>query len=186
MRVLHLLVGIVLATCLTASGARAGSRWSATLYAGVGTDRNITDILDSGFSVQNTMVGFSLDRRLFNLGGGVAVGAEGQLTQYTLGHNYETASLGIGLEFSRFPWRRRTTLSIYSGPSYAINPVTRAKHFKGKALLNYLGMELAVGLSRNSKWDGVVRVYHRSGMWGIYSLDYDESTVLGIGIRRRF
>jgi hypothetical protein len=47
-------------------------------------------------------------------------------------------------------------------------------------------MELAVGLSRNSKWDGVVRVYHRSGMWGIYSLDYDESTVLGIGIRRRF
>lgn len=186
MRIAYISMGTACVALSAIPVAHAKSPWSVTLYAGVASNRNFTDLLEHGFSVQNTMIGFSLDRRLVDLGGGVSLSGEGQITQYTLGHNYENVALGIGVEFNRFPWRWPTTLSIYTGPSYAINPVTTAKYFKGKALLNYLGMELAVGLSKTSKWDGVVRIYHRSGMWGIYSLNYDESSVIGIGIRRRF
>lgn len=186
MRIAYVSVGTVYIALSAIPVAHAKSPWSATLYTGVASNRNFTDILEHGFSVQNAMIGFSLNRKLIDLGGRVSLSAEGQITQYTLGHNYESAALGIGVEFSRFPWRWPTTLSIYTGPSYAINPVTTAKHFKGKALLNYLGMELAVGLSKRNNWDGVVRIYHRSGMWGIYSLNYDENSMIGIGIRHRF
>ncbi|HEY4124007.1 MAG TPA: hypothetical protein VGM36_05300, partial [Rhizomicrobium sp.] len=161
----------------TAVDARSKSPWSATLYAGVATNRNFTDLLDSGFAVHNAMAGFALNRRLVNLGGGFSLSAEGQITQYTFGHNYETAALGLGLEFNRFPWDWPTTFSAYVGPSYAINPVTTARYFKGKALLNYLGVELAVAIPKADGWDGVIRVYHRSGVWGIYSLSYDENSM---------
>lgn len=182
----RILMGLALAAFATAAGAQTKSPWSATLYAGVSTNRNITDVLDSGFAVHNAMAGFSLNRRLVNLGGGFSLAAEGQITQYTFGHNYETAALGLGMEFNRFPWRWPTAFSMYTGPSYAINPVTTARHFKGKALLNYLGMELAVAIPKARGWDGVIRIYHRSGMWGVYSLNYDESSMIGIGLRKRF
>jgi hypothetical protein len=53
-------------------------------------------------------------------------------------------------------------------------------------LLNYVSVELAIGIPSAPGWDIDLRTFHRSGAWGIYTLDADESTMIGIGVRRRF
>ncbi|MDE2014491.1 MAG: hypothetical protein KGJ75_16335 [Alphaproteobacteria bacterium] len=32
----------------------------------------------------------------------------------------------------------------------------------------------------------VLRLYHRSGAWGVYSINADEGTMVGVGLRARF
>lgn len=167
--------------------------WSATLYAGPGTDHNFTQILGkpiiadghnygSGFTVNNVMLGLAVDRRLVRLGWGFSFAAEGQLTAYSFGHPYGTGALGLGLQFNDLPG---ATISAFTGPSLAVNPPGPPR-FHGKALLNYIGLEFAIRIPHSPGWDIVTRVYHRSGVWGIYSLDLDESTMVGVGLRKRF
>jgi hypothetical protein len=45
---------------------------------------------------------------------------------------------------------------------------------------------LAIGIPNAPNWDVEIRTFHRSGAWGIYTLDADENSVIGIGIRHRF
>ncbi len=188
-----------LLTALGTQNAKAdGGIWSATLYAGPGTDHNSTQLIGepiilyghnygSGFTVDNVMLGLAVDRRLVSLGWGFSLATEGQLTAYAFGHPYGTGALGLGFQFNGFPWNAElpTTISGYTGPSYAVNP-PRAPLFKGKALLNYVGIELAIAIPDTHGWDVVGRVYHRSGVWGVYSLADDEGTMIGIGVRKRF
>jgi hypothetical protein len=56
-----------------------------------------------------------------------------------------------------------------------------------KRFLNYVGIELAVPIPYHERhWDAVVRIYHRSGAWGVYSLNVDEGSMIGLGIRAKF
>lgn len=137
------------------------------------------------------MIALAVDRRLFRLGWGFSVGAEGQITQHFGEHTYNTFALGLGFRFNDFPWSDRlpTSIAVYSGPSYAINPPielyvpTRRQH----PFLNYLSLEIAVALPHHERhWDGVLRIYHRSGAWGVYSINADEGSMIGLGIRAKF
>ena len=195
-------LGLALAGAFAGDPSKADdSPWSLTGYGGVVSDHNFTQILGNGtiirghnyghgFSVNNAMFGVAADRKLFYLGARFWLAAEGQLTVYTLGHNYASGAIGAGLQFDGFPWRDQipTVLSVYTGPSYAVNPpkAPEVPFFRGKALLNYLGVEVAVALPRSDEWDAVFRIYHRSGVWGGYSLDDDESSMIGLGLRKRF
>ena len=165
--------------------------WSITVYGGPWTQRVVSEVIGRGrFDISGGMIGAAVDRRLFELGWGFSFGLEGQVTQTVSGHGYETFALGIGLEFAGFPWRRQlpTTLSVYTGPSYATNPPieyydpSRPQH----PWLNYVGIELAVALPGTSNWDGIIRVYHRSGVWGVYSINADEGSTVGAGLRYRW
>lgn len=170
--------------------------WSATLYAGAATNKFATHIFSAGgFEPDGAMMGVAPDVKLATPGWGFTLEAEGQLTQYVLGHDYQTVALGIGLRFHNFPWSDRlaTSLAIYTGPSYATNPPAEGIGFENtpvgferKHLLNYVSIEYAMAVSRASPWDICFRAYHRSGAFGVYSHGADEGTTLGLGVRRRF
>ena len=137
------------------------------------------------------MAGLAVDRDLFDLGWDVAMGAEAQLTEFSFGSGFTTMALGLGVRFHRFPWDN-TSLAIYTGPSYALSPphipvYHPSSNYRLKRWLNYISIEFAVALPWDPKhWDGVFRVYHRSGAWGAYSLNIDEGTTIGFGIRVKF
>ena len=170
------------------STAQAESPWSATLYAGPSSTKFVTEILGGDFEVNGGMAGLAIDRGLFKLGSGISIAAEVQVTQFFGDYTYNTGGIGIGFRFDEFPWSDsvRTTFALYTGPSYAPNaPVIKepVPHQDPK-FLNYVSAELGVGIGR--KWDGVLRIYHRSGAWGTYSNTADVGTMIGFGIRRRF
>ena len=187
----NILAGIALLTVFVAPSAWAGdghTGWSATLYGGPYTTNITSDIFTHGaFNVRGGMVGLAVERRLFNLGWDISFGAEAQITHYFGDDNYSTGAFGIGFRFDRFPWDN-TSFAIYSGPSYSPSPplIGRYLHREVK-LLNYIGLEFAVAIPHHERhWDAVPRVYHRSGVWGVYSDNVDEGSMIGVGIRARF
>jgi hypothetical protein len=179
------LVAIAAALVMSGHTARTEDLWSATLYGGPATNTISSEIIAGHLQINGMMIGLAIDRKLAELGSGFSLGAEGQLTQYLGDHTYNTGALGIGVRFDRFPWRAPTLLSLYTGPSYATDPPLVPMGHR-KALLNYVGAEFAVAIPQTTGWAAALRLYHRSGAWGLYSKDMDEGTMVGVGLRYRF
>jgi hypothetical protein len=200
MRFLWLCAFIGLMAAIPFGAARAienDQPWSATLYAGPSTNKFLTQIYRDGqFDSDGDAIGLAVDRRLFTLGWGFTFEGEGQVLQ-TSAHSlsYTTFALGLGLRFHNFPWSDRvpTSLAFYTGPSYATSPPASGIGFHNQPVafarvkyLNYFGIELAVALPDTDNWDGVLRIFHRSGAFGLYSIQADTSTAIGLGLRARF
>jgi len=169
--------------------------WSASLYAGPATTKYVGAIVQSGFNFHPTAaaMGLDLDRRLFYLGDDLWIGWDAQGVQYLFGHRDTAYGTGLGfLVNDPFGWNN-TKFSIYDGPSWDTDPPFISIGYKEKVhpasrgrFLNYVSVDFAVQLPHTEKWDGVFQLYHRSGMWGVYSVEDDESTVVGFGLRYRF
>jgi hypothetical protein len=200
MRFLRLCAFIGLMAAVPLGAARAVENdqpWSATLYAGPSSNKFLTQTLRDGrLDPDGDAIGLALDRRLLTLGWGFTFEGEAQVLQ-TSAHSlsYTTFALGLGLRFHNFPWSDRvpTSLAVYTGPSYATSPPAsgigyhdQPVPFAKVKLLNYIGIELAVALPGTDNWDGVLRFFHRSGAFGLYSIQADTSTAIGLGLRARF
>jgi hypothetical protein len=188
---LSLLIAGIVCVSTPAVANSNESKWSVSLYAGPSTNYIFTEVIAGRFHWADTMVGAAVDRKLAYLGWGWSLKGEAQITQHFLGHTYNTAALGLGLEFDQFPWSVSlpTSFAQYTGPSYTTNApqqYPRALWGSKKALLNYVSVELAFGIPNEPNWDVEFRTFHRSGAWGIYTLDADENSVIGFGIRYRF
>lgn len=179
---------------LGASAAYAGNGhtgWSATLYGGPVSYSRASDIFNGRGRLNGGMFGLAVDKKLVNLGWDISIGAEGQVTEYFVTHTYTTFALGLGLRFDRFPWNN-TSLAIYSGPSYAPDSPEITDHqyglsFRMVKFLNFIGIEFAVAIPGHERhWDAVMRIYHRSGAWGVYSDNVDEGSMIGFGLRAKF
>lgn len=168
--------------------------WSATVYFGPSTTKYFGAILSSGnFEPTGGMLGLALDGRLLNLGQGISVGGEAQITEYFLGHRNTSFAFGLGFQLNEPFGLGRTRVSVYDGPSYALDPPDSAIAYHGevyrptrKKFLNYISLEIAVGLSRRSNWAAVIRAYHRSGAWGLYSTGDDDGMAVGVGLKYLF
>ena len=171
------------AAALSPAKARAQDLWSVTLYGGPTTDTFTSDIITGHLHIIGGMAGIAVNRKLAYLGAGFSLMAEGQATQYFIHDAYQSVSLGIGVSFDRFPWKIPTTLSLYAGPSYAFDPppIAGIQH----RWLNYVSAEFAVQLPGSNRWDAVLRLFHRSGAWGLYAQQVDQGTMVGAGLRLR-
>jgi hypothetical protein len=188
-------LGIAVALFPSLARANTGDKlWSATFYMGPSTHQFATDILKGYYNVSGAMLGLALDRRVATLAQGLTLEVEGQVTQFVFGHPYTTASIGLGIRFSNFPWRETlpTSVAVYTGPSYATNPPPsgylrdQPLFFTGTRWLNYVGFEVAVALPRSDGWEGAFRLFHRSGVFGLYTLQDDQGTAMGLGLRKSF
>jgi hypothetical protein len=168
--------------------------WGATFYGGPSTNKFFSQIfIDGRFAPDGAMFGIAVNPRLAYLGWGVSLEGEGQVTAYTFGHNYQSFALGVGLRHDGSAFGHRLSFAAYTGPSFAIDPPAigigfgdTPAYFAKKHWLNYVGIEVAVALHKRGRWEGVFRLYHRSGAWGLYSIAADEGTTLGIGLRLNF
>jgi hypothetical protein len=177
------------AALLWSSCASAGnSPWSATLYVGPSSTQFVTQILGGNFDVNGGMVGLAVDRGLFRLGSGISLAAELQVTDFFGKYAYQTGAFGLGLRFDEFPWSDTVPMSIaiYTGPSYAPNAplILDPQPHQDPKFLNFVSLEFAFQM--NNDWDAALRIYHRSGAWGVYSNTADVGSTIGIGLRRRF
>jgi hypothetical protein len=169
-------------------------RWSASLYAGPSTTKYFGAALQNlNFEPTGVMIGLAADRPFLNLGWEVALSGEVQVTQYLFGHRDTSFAAGLGFQADAPFGISGTILSFYDGPSYALDPPYTSIGYSGhvwpswrKKFLNYLSIEYAVALSQDRKWDGVFRVYHRSGAFGLVSEGDDDGLAVGLGIRRNF
>ena len=166
--------------------------WAVVVYYGPSNTKFFGAVTRSGFDQRGPMLGLSVTRQIWDLGSDISFGTEGKVTHY-FGHENTSVALGIGLQFCNIFGLTRISFSIYSGPSYATDPPSTSIGYRGvvypaerEKYLNHVGMELAIGLPQTSKWDGVLRLYHRSGVFGLYSINNDDGLALGVGFRHNF
>ncbi|HEX3755449.1 MAG TPA: hypothetical protein VHV26_10275 [Rhizomicrobium sp.] len=168
--------------------------WSATLYAGPSTTKFLGAALQNlNLEPTGVMIGLAADRPFLDLGWDVSLAGEGQVTQYLFGHRDTSFAAGLGFEANAPFGISGTTLSFYDGPSYALDPpytsIGYSRHLWPSwrtKFLNYISLEYAVSLSESHKWDGVFRLYHRSGAFGLFSESDDDGLAVGLGIRHNF
>jgi hypothetical protein len=183
---MRVFAAILLISCSVAlaPGVRAQSPWSISLYGGATTDTITTQIAAGHLHIIGGMIGLAANRRLAYLGSGFSLAAEGQVAQYLTHDPYQTVSLGIGASYDRFPWNAPSTLALYIGPSYAFDPPAIAG--QTHPFLNYVSAEFAVQIPQAPQWDAALRLFHRSGAWGLYAHSFDQGTMVGAGLRYRF
>jgi hypothetical protein len=141
----------------------------------------------------SVMFGVAVNRKLAYLGADIYLAGEVQVTQYFFGHLNTTGAATIGFQFDKLFGFDRTSFSAYMGPSYATDPPYFALGYHNqlegpprKNLLNALSLELAFGLPGSERWDAAIRMYHRSGAFGLYSTGNDAGEAFGLGVRYHF
>lgn len=168
--------------------------WAVSLYYGPSSTKYFCAFLqDWNMHPTATMLGLTLDRRIADLGYDISLMAETQVTAYFFGHTNATFALGIGLQFDRLFGFERTSFAIYTGPSYATDPPYTSIGYKNRVwqsardtFLNAVGVEFATAMPDTENWDVTFRIYHRSGMFGVYSNSDDDGLMFGLGAKYHF
>jgi hypothetical protein len=165
--------------------AAAPPRQSVTFYAGPATHQFVSQIFQGNFDVDGAMLGLAYDRWLADLGAGFTLEAEVQVTHFFNNPSSSAVAGGVGVRYDTSHWiGQASSFAFYTGPSYADDPVRNQGH--SERFLEYVAVEFALENINQSQWDGVIRMFHRSGAFGLYGNDADTGSMLGIGIRRRF
>lgn len=96
----------------------------------------------------------------------------------------------FALNWYQFPWcqRIRTIVSFGEGFSYVSSvPLSESKYSdKAKNLLNFLLFEVGFALPSLPQFEALIRIHHRSGVFGLYSANNSGSTAIGLALRYRF
>lgn len=91
------------------------------------------------------------------------------------------------VQWGNFPWDKYivNTFGIGWGVSYDTRVSTWESHDSDntKRLLNFLAFETTLALPKLPQWQLVLRLHHRSGVFGLYGADNAGSNYVGVGIR---
>ncbi len=125
--------------------------------------------------------------------------AEGQsYEKQNSGYNtHEEYNAVLILRWLKFPWNRYllTSFAFGDGLSYATKepPVEVNQHsinhgddYNSSKFLNYMMFELTFALPQLPEWNAILRVHHRSGMFGLINGVSGGSNFLGAGIKYDF
>jgi hypothetical protein len=168
--------------------------WSVTVYAGPSCTKYFGAVLqDFNLQSREVILGVALDRKLARLFEDFYLSGEIQANQIVYGHPNTTFALMLGFEADNLLGFERTSFSFHLGPSYALDPPYTSVGYKHrtypawrKKFINAIAMEFASGLPWSENWDWTARLYHRSGVFGLYSDGDDDGLAVGLGLKYHF
>jgi len=164
--------------------------WFLTVYSGAHWRDQLRDIFffRAKFKEDSYLATVALGKELWRYKDWIGFEAEGQVTKHfgTMDH-WEFNALII-LRWHPFPWDKYidTSLAVGDGISYATERPVLEKDPEAGHTMNYLLYELAFGIPDYPDWALVVRVHHRSSIYGLIDKDYGASNFLCAGIRYYF
>jgi hypothetical protein len=163
--------------------------WAVTLYGGAFTKQDFLEFFSQPVEFDHAgMVSVALSREVGVLWKYLRWETELGVTKWFGDQTHWEFTSAIVVRWSTFPWSDyvNTTIAVGDGPSFAtVPPKLEKKNFDAaKRLQNYVFLELTFGLPRFPQWDFVIRIHHRSGVFGV--LGGSGSSVPAIGIKYRF
>lgn len=190
----------------TAGGGMAGHgswRWadasvepvhSVTLFGGEGTEDDFTDTLGNLFEFSGSsdrIVALALGRRLAWLQRRASVDGEVFYARHYGRERYHEVGITGYVRWHEFPWSDHmvTSFAVGTGPSYTtIRPQLETQNDgePGARLLNQFNLELTLASPRFPLTSMVVRLQHRSGVFGLFGGVTDASNFLTFGLRHEF
>ena len=203
------MVAAILAALWLTAPALAGSRGAADsvmVFGGVASETNFAQIIYSPWTIELNdigVVGTSYAHRFGTmnnlLGGGLGHFGDDFTIEGEVGTSVRFGDESLGeawtalyLRYDGLPWNDTvyTTVGINTGLSLLteISGFEEGRDNAGKSsvLLHYLGPEFTFADPENKDLELVLRLHHRSGVFGLFDGVVSGSTFLSAGIRLRF
>lgn len=114
---------------------------------------------------------------------------EGNVAQWFGDQDHQEINGLVILRWLTFPWNRflPTTFGFGNGLSYATSPPDLEEAFHPDTgtsqLLYHIAVEFSFALPRAKHWSMILRVHHRSGVFGLFDDVDGGSNVLCLGLR---
>jgi hypothetical protein len=186
--------GPVVASPPPADAARSADR-AITVHGGLVSDNKMMRLLltpwDSELEGDIPWLGLSASQRIWSLGDGLTFELEAG-TGYRFGSE-KTGEVWSALfvRYDNFPWNHRihTTVAASTGVNLAsrISPIEQGKGGeKTSKLLHYFSPEVTFADPRDKDLELVIRLHHRSGVFGLFDGASSGSNIATLGIRRHF
>lgn len=173
--------------------ASAAQRY-LTVYGGKYTDESLGNVLvNKPVAFEHSFLGVAaLARTLGGTARPFQWEVEAQLGKHGgIQFHWEFNLLPV-IRWQRFPWNRHlnTTVAIGNGLSYAgsVPPLERSSptNIGATRLLNYVMVEMTVAAPQLVDTSLVVRVHHRSGIYGIFNDVHGGSNIIAVGVKQAF
>jgi hypothetical protein len=178
------------------SGARADEdkkeddikrpKWFLTVYGGAHAQDDIGDVFSfkAKFEDNDYIAVAALAREFWRYKKFISFEIEGQIGKHFNNDTFwEFNGLIIG-RWHAFPWDKyvETSFAVGDGLSYytEVSKVEEEDDEDAQKMLNYLMFELALGLPQYPRWDMVVRIHHRSSIFGLYGAAGSNYVCAGI------
>jgi hypothetical protein len=196
------LLFVLVLTVYSAPNALAGNsetesgevhyKWALTLYGGPHAQETIGDVFSfqATFPDDTYIVAVGLSRELWRYKNWFALEVEGQVGKHFGEMDHWEFNGLLDIRWLPFPWDKyvETSLALGEGLSCAteIPEVELADYEEGQRLLNYLLFELTLGLPKYRRWDVVIPVHHRSGIFGLFGGVHGGANFVTGGIKYKF
>ena len=149
-------------------------KWFLTVYGGAHVQDDIGDIFtfNAKFEDNDYIAVAALAREFWHFKKYISFEVEGQIGKHFNNDTFwEFNGLIVG-RWHAFPWNKYvdTSIAVGDGLSYytEVSKVEKEDDDDAQKTLNYLMFELALGLPQYPRWDLVVRIHHRSSIFGLY------------------
>ncbi len=149
-------------------------KWFLTVYGGAHAQDTIEDVFtfNAKFEDNDYIAVAALAREFWHYQDYISFEAEGQIGKHFNNDTFwEFNGLIIG-RWHAFPWDKYVDTSLAVGDGLScyteISKVEKDDDDDAQKTLNYLLFELALGLPQYPRWDLVVRIHHRSSVFGLY------------------
>ncbi len=167
--------------------------WYVSLYAGewVGGkgSTSLSGLTDYEALQDSFLLTANVGRQIGHPFESLYVDAEGQLGQHFGDQDHQEVVGVLVARWESFPWDHEldTSLSVGEGLSWASELPAKEGEGDDKTaqLLNYVLFEVAASPGEKKRWEGFLRVHHRSGVFGMFSDVYGASNFVGLGVRYR-
>ncbi len=167
-------------------------KWALTLYGGALAQDDIGDVwsFQATFDDHSYIGVAALSRELWRYKDLLGVEVEGQVGKHFHEmHHWEFNAL-LAFRWHLFPWDKyvETSFAAGNGLSMAteVPELEKEDHDEAQELLNYLLFELTLGLPKYPRWDMVIRLHHRSGIFGLFGGMRGGANFVCGGIKYKF
>lgn len=172
-----------------ASAARED--WAVTVYGASQLRGDIWSTFYSpDFDTSYYFLAFAVSRKIYSFSKHLDLELEGQAVKHMGGQHHGEFNGLFALRWLTFPWNKYidTTVAVGDGLSYGTSTakLEEEMHGKNSLLLNYLMLEMSFALPETPRWNLVVRLHHRSGVFGIFDGIEGASNSVGVGIKYKF
>lgn len=185
---------VVLIILMLLPGRASSGNYALTLYGGKYSDDRLGHVLLSKpVEFVDSYVAVAALSRIFTLQSrSHQWELEGQLGKHYDGQDHWEFNILALYRWQRFPWNDylKTSAAIGDGFSYASEtPPLEAQSTTNEGatrLLNYILVEFTFAPPQVDNWALVVRVHHRSGVYGLFNDVEGGSNVLAAGVKIKF
>lgn len=189
--VVILLAVLAVLASVPAAMAEDKKNWAFTVYGAVQTHSDLGGtFINPDFDHDYHFLATAVSRRIWSLTRHIDWELEGQVVKHFGNQNHWEFNALLLARWLTFPWDSYldTSFAVGNGLSYATRtpPIEEIRHDRTHQFLNYMLFELTFSLPEQPRWSLVLRIHHRSGVYGLFNGVHGASNALGAGLKYHF